>query len=374
LCLLALAFPAIPVAAQDVPDAPPAEVAPPAEAPAETPAIPNSPGGLASLRDDQAILDRLELRVFGLPQPPPGSSYLVWLRSDDLATAEYAGDLILDANGDAPFAYTQPAGEALFVSYSQVLVTLEPSFPPVPPPTFPSTAKPGPAFLAGAIDPGAITQFRRLLVRWPDSRYGTASLQGVRQLALNAQLQAGVLREAAVNGDISGMRRKAEHLVNVMEGSRGGFYGDLDGNGRAEDPGDGVGLLPYIWGALAQTQFAWATAADERIAQASLAVQPPLQYALTWGGFVRDAGYELTQSQDPAGAAELSQHLFTAVQRIIAAVDPHGDPTLSALLAETAADTGTPLTPAYDAALGLVQVPLTPVLNAPTAGSAASGG
>ena len=356
LSALALALPA---AAQE---APPAEVlaeAPSPPAAPAAPATPIGPYGIAALVDDHNILDRLEVHLSGLAPAPPDTTYRVWLRSDDLALAELAGDVSLDETGSAVFAYSQPAGEALFIPYSQVLVTLEggPSgvAPGGPRPgTGPGTRIPGPIVLAGAVDPGALTQFRRLLVRWPDSRYGTASLQGARQLALNTQLQAAVLREAAVNGDIDGMRRKAEHLVNLVEGSRGGFYGDLDGNGRAEDPGDGVGLLPYIWGALTQTQFAWATASDDRVADASLAVQPPLQYALTWAGFVRDAGYELSQTRDPERAAELSRHVFTAVQRIVAAVDPGQDETLNALLAETT------LTPAYASALSLVQLPLLP--------------
>jgi len=342
VCALALPLPAAARAPfQEPPEMPvPAEPAEPAQPPA-----PTGPLGFAALLDDRSILDRLELRLSGLTPPPPGATYRVWLRSDDLALAEAAGDLPVDETGTAVLAYTQPAGEALFTAFSQVLVTLE-SGPPA--------KQPGPIVLAGAVDTGAITQFRRLLVRWPDSRYGTASLQGLRQLALNARFQAAVLREAAVNGDLPGMRRKAEHLVNLVEGSRGGSFGDLDGNGRAEDPGDGVGLIPYIWGALTQTQFAWATAADDQIAQASLAVQPPLQYALAWAGFVRDAGVELTRAQDPGGGPELSEHLFTAIQRIIAAVDPGQDTDLRALLAET------DLTPAYQSALSLIQVPLVP--------------
>ena len=102
------------------------------------------------------------------------------------------------------------------------------------------------------MDPGALTQLRRLLMRWPDLRYGTASLQGLRQLTTNAEAQAAVQREAAANGDPVAMRRKAEHLVNLVEGSRGASAGDLDGDGRAEDPGDGVGWLPYIYSALSR--------------------------------------------------------------------------------------------------------------------------
>ena len=198
-------------------------------------ATPTGPVGVASLVDDRSVLDRLEVRVSGLASPPVGSTYRVWLRSDDRELVDVAGDLVLDERGEAALTWSQPAGEALFITYSEVIVTLESG-----------GGGPGPVTLSGRVDPGALTHFRRLLVRWPDSRYGTASLQGLRQLTTNAEAQAAVLREAAANGDAVAMRRKAEHLVNLVEGSRGASAGDLDGEGRAEDPGDGVGWLPYI--------------------------------------------------------------------------------------------------------------------------------
>ena len=322
---------------------------------------PTGPFGLAALLDDRAILDRLELRLSGLSPAPDGSAYRVWLRSDDLSLVQPAGDVPIDANGDGLFAWTQPAGEALFIQFSEILVTLEPGAPGL---------QPGPIVLRGQVDPGALTQLRRLLVRWPDSRYGTASLQGLRQLTANTVVQAAVLREAATTGDLVGMRRKAEHLVNLVEGSRGAGFGDLDGDGRAEDPGDGVGLLPYMWGALTQTQFAWAGAVDEQVAEASLSVQPPLRFALDWVGFVRDSGLELTQTQDPARARELAGHLLTAVQRIAATVDPGTDPTLVQMAGQRE------FNPAYQTALGLVQVALLPpgAAGAVITGSGADGG
>ncbi|HEU5319054.1 MAG TPA: hypothetical protein VFX49_23285 [Chloroflexota bacterium] len=347
--VLGLAAPAAPAAAQDVSG----EEPPP---PAATPA---GPSGVAALLDDRAILDRLELRVAGLPPAPVGLVYRVWLRSDDETLAEAAGELSVDANGEAAMAWSEPGGEALFVAYSQVLVTLERAAP---------AAQPGTLVLGGRVDPGALTQFRRLLVRWPDSRYGTASLQGLRQLVANTTLQAAVLREAAANADLAAMRRKAEHLVNLVEGSHGAYAGDLDGDGRAEDPGDGVGLLPYLWGALMQTQFGWAVAVDERVADESLAVQPALRYALAWAGFVRDTGSELAQTTEVSRARELAGHLSTAVGRITAAVDPRDD---EALRQEIAAQE---LAPAYESALGLLHVALLPPASQATAAGGAPEG
>ena len=306
---------------------------------------PPVPVGIAALVDGASILDRIELRLSGLTPAPPGAAYRVWLRSDDQALVVPAGDVTLDESGAGAFGWSQPAGESLFIQFSEVLVTLE---------TGARGAQPGPIVLRGQVDAGALSQFRRLLVRWPDSRYGTASLQGLRQLSASAHVHAVILREAAATGDLIAMRRKAEHLVNLMEGTRGATFGDHDGDRRAEDPGDGVGFLPYAWGALTQTQFAWAGAADEQVAEASLAVQPAVRFALAWAGFARDTGLELAQTRDAALAYDLAGHLFTAVQRLASAIDPGQDAALRQMGEERE------LVPAYDTGLTLVQVALLP--------------
>lgn len=314
----------------------------------DTPPAPHAPSGTVALTDGQAILDRIDLSVANLTPAPEGTVYRVWLRSDEQELAQPLGDLSPDDTGAASLSWGQPAGEPLFINFSQVFVTLDPSAPVTP------DAQPGPAVLQATVDPGAITQFRRLLVRWPDSRYGTASLQGLRQVATAAEVHAAILREAAATGDLDGIHRKAEHLVNLMEGSRGAFFGDLDHSGRAEDPGDGVGFLPYSWGALTQSQFAWATAQSEGVAEEALAIQPPVRYALAWAGFVRDAGIELSRAEDLDLAQELSGALSTAVHRVAAAIDPGDDPILLQIAGEH------DFSPAYSSGLALLQLPLVP--------------
>ena len=303
--------------------------------------------GSVALLDDRGVLDRVELRVSGLAQPPEGSVYRAWLRSDDQTLVELIGEIGFTGPAEGVLAWSQPAGETLLMQFSEILVTLE---------SGPRAAQlgAGRVVLHARVDSGALTHVRRLLVRWPDSRYGTASLQGLRQQSASLRLHSAILREAAVNGDLAGMRRKAEHLVNLIEGSTGALFGDHDRDGRAEDPGDGVGLLPYAWGALTHTQFAWAAAVDERVAEASLAVQPPVRFGLAWAGFVRDVGLELTRTEDVGRARELAGHLFTAAERISAAIDPQSDPALRRIL-ETQE-----MTPAYESALALLHLPLTP--------------
>ncbi len=314
------------------------------------------PASVAAFGDELNIMDRLEVRLAGMLAAPEGSTYRVWLRSDEKDVAQHVGDLPATANefGVQALTYRQPGGETLLLQFSEVLVTQEPAGP------LPSGARPGPVVLAGQIDPGALVHTRRLLVRWPDSRYGTASLQGLRRMAHGIRGQAAIMREAANGGDLDGMRRKAEHVANMIEGQGGGSFGDHNGDGRAEDPGDGVGLLNYAAGALSQTQFAWATATGQQVAEEALAVQPPVQVALAWAGFTRDLSLELARTTDPERATDLAGHVLRATYRVAAAVDPAGDIELQWTLDQLAEEFGTTVTPAYAEAQALVHMPLLP--------------
>jgi hypothetical protein len=333
---------------------------------AEVPAGPAAPASpppvsVAYLADEATFLDRLEVRVYGLAPAPEGAAYRVWLRSETDPTTLYAGDLTVSETGsgtwEGALSYSEPRGETLFAEFSQVVVTLETGpAPPVVPRTAATPPAPaGTVVLRGQVDPGALIHARRLLVRWADSRYGTASVQGMRQLGSAARGHAATLREAAAAGDLDAMRRKAEHLVNMMEGQRGASFGDHNRDGRAEDPGDGVGFLPYAWAALTHSQFAWAAAADEAVAAEALEVQRPVRFSLDWAGFVRDAGLELARTTDIVRARELATHLSRAVDRMAAGVDPSTDPVLRQTLDDF---TGGQLTPAYAEALALVRMPL----------------
>lgn len=70
--------------------------------------------------------------------------------------------------------------------------------------------------------------------------------------------QHGALALAAATGnDLPGARQHAEHVINIIVGESSGdqfgiAFGDHDGNGTAENPGDGIGVWPYTNDAIAQ--------------------------------------------------------------------------------------------------------------------------
>ncbi len=280
--------------------------------------------GQAAFVDNASGLDRVVVAATGLKAPGTGQVHRVWLVSDDGATARYLGDVFPDAAGDVAFTWDQPAGENLLAQYSQVTISTESGA---------AGTKPGGTTVrTGRLDAASLSQVRRLLSRWPDARYGVATVPGLRRQAQVARDVAWVLREAAVHGDWDTARRKAEQLVNLVEGQRGQFYADHNGDGRIEDPGDGTGFLPYCWAALAQAQFVFATAADEAYAREALALQLPVTFAAGSAGFVRDTGREVARSKDPYTIQDLAGHLVTATSYILAATDPAGEPDLVAIV------------------------------------------
>jgi hypothetical protein len=57
---------------------------------------------------------------------------------------------------------------------------------------------------------------------------------------------AGLALGAIGSDNLPDTKTHGEHSLNIIEGEAGEFYDDWNGNGRPENPGDNVGLLPYV--------------------------------------------------------------------------------------------------------------------------------
>lgn len=78
-----------------------------------------------------------------------------------------------------------------------------------------------------------------------------AFLGAEAQLRLAIQ-HHGFAQEALDAGDLGTAKIHVEHVVNILDGSPGSFFGDLNGDGQAQNPGDGVGVRGY-WEQAGQT-------------------------------------------------------------------------------------------------------------------------
>ena len=80
----------------------------------------------------------------------------------------------------------------------------------------------------------------------PESESPTAPLIQLERANIDLIIHARELELAVERGNLRTTKRHAEHLVNLIEGKDGENYGDVDGDGSLEDPGDGTGLLTYL--------------------------------------------------------------------------------------------------------------------------------
>jgi mono/diheme cytochrome c family protein len=94
--------------------------------------------------------------------------------------------------------------------------------------------------LTGTLDPAVADALTRLVVRDPSTPANVALLAGAGDGMAVFARWTGLLLQAVDAGDLAGIHRSAEAVVNVV---RGGPGRDIDGDGRVEAPGDGHGLL-----------------------------------------------------------------------------------------------------------------------------------
>ena len=194
-------------------------------------------GGVASFRDKLATADQFVLVMIGVAAPPSGQVYQGWLVGAEDATTT-VGALAPGPDGRVTLEWNAPNSENLLGRYSRFQITLEQSA---------AKAKPaGKVVFSGALEGKALTNARQVLVRnsgQPATPLNTAFALGLESQASMAAQHV----QNAVNADAIGardeMRVHLEHIVNILEGARGPRFGDHDGSGRAEDPGDGFGVL-----------------------------------------------------------------------------------------------------------------------------------
>lgn len=94
--------------------------------------------------------------------------------------------------------------------------------------------------LRGIITPGRAADLTALLVDDPEATGpGSALDRAAGQVAVLHE-HVGFLVAARDGGDLANVRFHGEHMVNI---TRGAPVRDVDGNGDASNPGDGVGLL-----------------------------------------------------------------------------------------------------------------------------------
>ena len=206
-----------------------------------TPAAPPSDAlgaqavGYGTFRDVAARSDGFDLKVGGLP--PAAGQYDAWLTGG--AQALHIGTLQVDGQGSASLSYVEPSGQNLVGAYTGFSITAEAAGAN---PAAPSSD----VVIANSLPASVLGPVRQLLLSGDNAPnkigYATGLVAMIEELVPHAKAVSG----AAALGDTQSMDRHIEHMLNILEGKGGPDYGDFDGNGEVQDPGDGFGIDHYI--------------------------------------------------------------------------------------------------------------------------------
>jgi len=178
--------------------------------------------------------------------------------------------------------------------------------------------------------------------------------------------------------DVAGIRRHAEHLVNLLEGRQGAHFGDVDGDGRVLNPGDGYGILPtrqrtgYIQSVIDHAQAA--LAADDATGQIKLHAMHVMigaQNAQAWAEQLDAQALELAKVKDVPSAEALLAEMRPLAENLINGVDANGNGTVEPIdgegtVAMAYAHAQFAMSPAYNSPLEEGGVPLDAPQATPT--------
>ncbi|MFN8495026.1 MAG: plastocyanin/azurin family copper-binding protein [Caldilineaceae bacterium] len=228
-----------------------------------------------------------------LPAAPAGSHYDLWL-SKDQQPVFHLGSL----SAQLPVTFTNSTNQPWLSGYDGALLSLEPDGKPA--------EQAGPIVFQGTLPATVLDQMRQVVATFAGNPNQQGFLIGAQsQLAL-AQEHAEMLRTALAAGNLAEGRRHAEHVINIVNGKTGKPFGDLDGDGAVQNPGDGVGVVGYVNGAnTVLNRLATATEASAATQQAAKAALVCDANGLTWLSQVVDAAMRIIAA-DSAGEAQAS--------------------------------------------------------------------
>lgn len=281
------------------------------------------PKGLVTWRDDTLRNDSLLISAEDLPLLSGGQVYAAWLSGKDNNNV-FLGTLSPGSGGAQVLTFASTDHTNLLADFDRLTVSrVAPT----------QTGQPATnAVLAGSLPSQALVHVRHVLVGIPATPSGTGFVLGLREQTEELLRHAQFLKEAQDEGNLPNEKLHAEHLVNLIEGSKGEHYGDLNGNGKVENPGDGYGVLPngpqdgYVKGMRDHAQLA-AKAADatDEIKLHAGHVQIAGDNTEVRSSEIRDRALGLLKARTVADTRSDVQKVLALAQQTIAGLDLNGD-------------------------------------------------
>jgi hypothetical protein len=197
--------------------------------PGASPIAPSpAPIGVARFHDGG-----LQVDLQALPAADAGHSYEGWLESSA------APPVSLGALSPGSFDFADPLGATLLIDHDGFVVSLEPD----PDPDAASRDTVAFTAIAGG---DALSLIRSLHEVNPDSPPSAAVVAGLEAQVHHFSSHLNLMLTAIGEGDLAGAKSHAEHVINIVEGESGANFGDWNGDGLVQNPGDAFGLLPYL--------------------------------------------------------------------------------------------------------------------------------
>jgi plastocyanin/uncharacterized membrane protein YozB (DUF420 family) len=283
------------------------------------------PVGTAAFRDDKARSDQIVLDVKLNTTPPANQSLVAFLTTLEGGAAQNLGELKLDETGGAHLVFNAPDGANLAARYNRFIITQEP--------TGSNPAKPGGQPIFEGLLPGQSFKFlNQLLASGPGLPKPEGYVAGLRAQTDELLRHAQFVADAQKSGDLASLKRHAEHVYNLIAGSRDPKFGDLNGDGRSQNPGDGFGLLTngdqagYIKATTDAANAAHsATDATDAIKVHSEHVRISAANMNGWASEARELALQLTQATDAAAVTQQATRLRELSQWLEVGDDANGD-------------------------------------------------
>lgn len=167
--------------------------------------------------------------------PPPGSEYIGWLLAAG-GSARSLGPLAYQ-EGRLDFSLQDPdwlsSGSAGLAISQESLADQEPT-------------RPTQIVFRAEFTPDIQAQLVLLLEVAGSGPLTELVEQGLVLQVVHFSSHQGYVLDSIAQSDLPAAQQHSEHVINISEGRGGSDYGDWNGDGRLENPGDDFGLIPYL--------------------------------------------------------------------------------------------------------------------------------
>ncbi|HSM56070.1 MAG TPA: plastocyanin/azurin family copper-binding protein [Candidatus Sulfomarinibacteraceae bacterium] len=301
------------------PTATPAPTVPPAPADlVDAPQPEQIAVGIVSFFDHEAASDAVNVTLTQLAAPASNHNWQAWLTDSEGGQRLDLGLIEPDESGRLIFQYVDPQQRNLLGQYDGFQISEEPQFDDDP--------APGPILYRGQTPAQPLEAIRRIVVSAPHTPEQKPFALGAWRQTEELQRHVAYVQEAYELLSIADAQRHAEHIVNILEGEQGEFFGDGDGAHGIQNPGDGFGVIPYVQAMRASAVGAGGSeSATRAISTHAEHVILASDNALAWATTVREAALQILDSQSVGDIGPQVETLARYSQLLLDGEDENGD-------------------------------------------------